>query len=817
VDHEGALLPEDHIGRLQVAGSTVMTGYHRNEDANRASFTDDGWFNTGDLGFLHHGSLTITGRENDLIIIQGANYLSYDIESIVERVPGTEVTFVAACAVTDPGSATDELAVFFVPTSAWVDDQRVTAGEIRARLSREIGLQPHRVIPVPRERFPKTSSGKIQRAQLVADLRAGAFDEILRELDTAGEADAGWLFERVWLPEPGRPTGELPRGTWVLFGPDHVAARLRPSLAGVRLVTVTPGERFAVLGEDAYQVAPDAPAEHGRLLDALAGRGPIGAVLHAWSLSASDGSVAGQLRTGALSVRALLHALAAREGERPPMLVLTARGLWARDGDRVDVAKATLPGLLRTAVAEHMLPLLRQVDLADDDPEAVAAAVRAELAAPAPADLVAYRDGARLAPRLRPVPSTEDAPNLVPGGLYLVTGGLGGIAFEVAQYLLAAYQTPLLLLGRTDVDAAGPDDPRAERLAELRALGEVEYRAVDVADPAALTAAVTDVERRHGPLAGVLHLASADVSGQWTDLERHTVAHASAAEFTTAYRAKVFGTLALAELLETRPDALLVLFSSVNGDFGGSSFGAYSSANGFLTGFADHWGRERGRPVRCLAWSMWTETGMNRRSPAAAAESRGFRPITDASGLESLLAALALDRVHLLIGLDPHNEHIIRELAPEHLRDAEIVLAYTATEPVTAERVRAAATEVSRRAGVPVRFVAVPEIPVRPDGEVDRDALLAAGSGGRGYVEPTTELERRLAELWAEVLGASRVGRDDRFFDLGGSSLRAAQLVARVNAALDTRMLVHQLYEHPTVGELAAVLEKETNRKDIGS
>ncbi|MFI9387080.1 SDR family NAD(P)-dependent oxidoreductase [Kutzneria sp. NPDC052558] len=759
VDHEDRVLPEDHIGRLQAAGPTIMTGYHRNPDANAASFTADGWFTTGDLAFLHDGRLSITGRENDLIIIQGANFLSYDIESIVEQVDGAEVTFVAACAYAESDGDTDQLVVFFVPSSDRPAEQRATVNQIKATLSEQIGLQPRHAIPVPRESFPKTASGKIQRSQLVKDLKAGEFDDVISELDGGHEPEGAlpnWFFDKAWLSTEDA-SGEPPAGPWLVLAPDGAEID-DPE------IVVANAENFTRLLEERQPTV----------------------VVHALGLHHSGGSLD-------ITVHSVRSAVKTLTGQR--FLVLTANGVWARPGDELDVAKATLPGLIRTAAAERVAPLVRLVDVDTDD---IASVIRTELKSPATADLVAYRDGQRLTPKLRPVALGDERPAAIePSGLYLITGGLGGIAREIAQYLLAAYQVKLLLVGRSEVDA---DD---ERLQDLQILGDVEYHALDVADATALGAAVAAAEERHGPLAGVLHLASADVSGQWSELERHKMIIESRQAFDDNYRAKVLGTLAIAEVLTERPDALLVLFSSVNGDFGGSSFGAYSSANSFLNGFADHWGRQLGRPVRCLAWSMWSDAGMNQGAPADAAKARGFRAITAEQGLESLLVALAAEHVHLLVGLDGSNEHIVAELAADQSRTSEIVLAYTGDA-------KPGLPDAAHRSPVPVRLVAVPEIP-RVDGEIDQAQLLAAATVARqdNYVAPATDLERQLAQLWAEVLGRPRIGRDDRFFDLGGSSLRAAQLVARTNSALDASLLVHQLYEHPTVGELATVLAKE--------
>ncbi len=95
VDQTGAVVPEDRVGRLQVTGATMMTGYHNNAAANREAFTADGWFDTGDLAFLHGGRLTITGRAKDVTIIRGADHLRHEIESVVSEVDGVLPTYAA--------------------------------------------------------------------------------------------------------------------------------------------------------------------------------------------------------------------------------------------------------------------------------------------------------------------------------------------------------------------------------------------------------------------------------------------------------------------------------------------------------------------------------------------------------------------------------------------------------------------------------------------------------------------------------------------------------------------------------------------------
>lgn len=74
VDRENNLLAEGEIGSIQIWSAGIARGYYDNPGLNRTLFSEDGWFNTGDLGFLNDGYLTVTGREKEIIIINGKNY-----------------------------------------------------------------------------------------------------------------------------------------------------------------------------------------------------------------------------------------------------------------------------------------------------------------------------------------------------------------------------------------------------------------------------------------------------------------------------------------------------------------------------------------------------------------------------------------------------------------------------------------------------------------------------------------------------------------------------------------------------------------------
>ncbi|OWR30108.1 non-ribosomal peptide synthetase [Saccharibacillus sp. O23] len=115
---------------------------------------------------------------------------------------------------------------------------------------------------------------------------------------------------------------------------------------------------------------------------------------------------------------------------------------------------------------------------------------------------------------------------------------------------------------------------------------------------------------------------------------------------------------------------------------------------------------------------------------------------------------------------------------------------------------------------VPSYFVQLGAMPLTPNGKIDRRALPEPQPGemlaGTEYRAPETETERKIAEVWQTVLGAGRIGREDNFFDLGGHSLKAAVMVARLQEQFE--LSINDVFEHQTLAELAAVVKPAGGR-----
>ncbi len=161
-DGQGRALPERHCGTLFVRGPSVMSGYFGDVRATREVLSDDGWLNTGDLGYRLRDSIVITGREKDLIIINGRNIWPQDLEYLAEQQP--EVRSGNASAISVPGPDGDEKAVLVVQCRVSDVGKRARLVErLRGLVSEELGIDCF-IELVPPRTLPRTSSGKLSRS-----------------------------------------------------------------------------------------------------------------------------------------------------------------------------------------------------------------------------------------------------------------------------------------------------------------------------------------------------------------------------------------------------------------------------------------------------------------------------------------------------------------------------------------------------------------------------------------------------------------------------------------------------------------------------
>ncbi|MFJ6216783.1 AMP-binding protein [Streptomyces sp. NPDC092296] len=164
VDEHDRPLPTGTVGRLQVRGAPITSGYYENPAKNAEAFTEDGWFRSGDLAVIEDGTLTVTGRVDDLILLNGTECHGHEIEAAAEELDFVEPSYTVASPVTVGPDGGEQLAVFYHPRGDLPPGE--AARRIQERVAARCGLEVGQVLTIAKEDVPKTGIGKLRRAQL---------------------------------------------------------------------------------------------------------------------------------------------------------------------------------------------------------------------------------------------------------------------------------------------------------------------------------------------------------------------------------------------------------------------------------------------------------------------------------------------------------------------------------------------------------------------------------------------------------------------------------------------------------------------------
>ncbi|MEU5783362.1 SDR family NAD(P)-dependent oxidoreductase [Micromonospora lupini] len=293
--------------------------------------------------------------------------------------------------------------------------------------------------------------------------------------------------------------------------------------------------------------------------------------------------------------------------------MLTTRSVDITGVEPLDPVKATLHGVVRSLRLEAPELSCRLIDVASPyTDEELAAEIVVDAAEP----VVALRGPTRWERIERPYRGAAGSvPPLRRGGVYVLTGGLGGLGLAVAREMAATGLAPhLVLVGRRGLDPAPPVpaglgavDPAAARvraaLTDLARLGAtVRVEACDIADRRSTRRLFETIRAHLGPVHGVVHLAGVPGDGMLLGRDR--------AEAEAVLRPKVAGTLVLAELLGEHPPVDFMVSFSSRAALGGLVGGAdYAAANAFLDAQSRLMART-GLPALTVNWPAWHTVGM---------------------------------------------------------------------------------------------------------------------------------------------------------------------------------------------------------------
>ena len=606
---------------------------------------------------------------------------------------------------------------------------------------------------------------------------------------SAAAADAGadiaaWLHELNWRPAPlGSTASSLPRdvagGSWLVFVDAYgtgeaLVNRLRA--AGARAVTISAGETFLRLGQDAFVVNPDEPGQVAHLFQD-AGIGAVEAIVHVASLDvatiAEMTGAAVQQAVVQASAR-LLHVLqgvaAASQSPKAPRLWVVTRGTQPLADGTVDLVQSCVNAVAATIATEHPDLRCTAVDLdsvtATADADSSAVLLWRELAGNDGRETrVAWREGDRYVARLSPIasPLTGDA-RIRSDATYLVTGGAGGLGLQIAQWLAERGARHLVLVGRRGATGAAAEVVRAISEAGCA----VVVAAGDVADALFISNLVAQIGREMPPLAGVIHAAGV--------LDDGVLLQQNAARLATVMLPKVAGAWNLHRATTSLTLDFFVLFSSAASLMGSAGQGNYAAANAFLDALA-HYRRRAGLPGVSINWSAWSHAGM-----AAAA-----------GNLQRRLSARGLAEIEPRHGL-----HVLSRLA------GATTGAQIAVLPID--------WAVFRRNGASRGDPALlAELTSGAETAAVPDPHLVGSWQSLPQGERHAAIQAHLRQHIIEVLGldpAERIDERQGLLDLGMDSLMTLELRNRLQHSVGQALPATLVFDHPSIAALATYLER---------
>ncbi|MCY1022907.1 SDR family NAD(P)-dependent oxidoreductase [Pyxidicoccus sp. MSG2] len=499
-----------------------------------------------------------------------------------------------------------------------------------------------RRVPLPQYPFER------QRLWLEPTKQAAASPRQEDTLPPRRVDPADWFFVPSW--KRTAPPTALARDAEVVllfsdaFGLGELLAT-RLEQRGHTVLRVERGTYGGAPAEGRYSVDPRTPADYRQLLQDLKARGKLPSrIIHLWSVDPqrAAGSRLESLprveESGFRSLMYLAQAMGAHQATAQVELqVLSSQVFQVTGEETLCPEKATLLGPCLVIGQEYPNVKCRLIDVPLPTPGSaeelrLVGSLLSEVESGARDTVTAWRGRHRWTRTHEPVrlEATESgrSPRLRPGGVYLVTGGLGGIGLVLASDVArSAGGAKLVLLGRKPLPerskwnallASEGDSPTAQVVRRIRELerggAEVMTVAADVTDRARMAEVLADVRARFGAVHGVIHAAGVPAGGA-LQLKTDEVAQRVLAP-------KVRGTLVLDELLEGQPLDFVVYCASRTSVLGGFGQADYVAANAFQDAWAQHKARTSSTFTVSIDWCSWRDVGMLASAAAAKAAPR---------------------------------------------------------------------------------------------------------------------------------------------------------------------------------------------------
>lgn len=658
-------------------------------------------------------------------------------------------------------------------------------------------------------------------AKSVAELeklyQQGEFTDITEKIECCIGSDRTlpqWFFTEELEEISIDSNSEIPDGKYIIFcNRKDVIERLNSNGTVYPENSIIITENSELLNDDRYKteyIDINDKASYEKIVNGKYDEDSEAVILHLFGLDDAGFDVNEAESKIVLSIQNTIQAFEKNNIKINKFVVITTDALMLGNKCNKNYLYSIADGYCTAAVDEGYNVSYIDIDKASENN--IHSIIRNELCENTLYKII-YRNGGRY----RAVLINADVNNIrnenavVYGGLYAITGGLGGIAEKIAEILIDKFNAKVLLLGRKSVSELSKEKIEILEKLNNNSNGNVEYYSCDITSFADFEKIINEGTKKYShELDGIIHL-----SGTVTE---KMIAVQNKEDIDAIYASKVYGTNVIAEYVKKNKNTTLVLTSSARTLSPGITVSAYCSASTFNANVAGYLRNQYDIDAICLSWSQWDEIGMSRDIPIKKVlQDKGFDNISGIRGQNSFVAALHMDVTYLYVGLDP-SKSVIDSLSKEH-SEVDTYTVYVESEAINGKEslFESRVNELLDKKNV--IFHVLKMLPLDKNGKVDKVILKSRKAVLTGEVElvkPRNEVEETISNCWKKIFNNVEFGVTDSFFELGGDSIRMIRLISLLKSAFNIQIKNQEIFKLITIEEQAKyICEKTGNVPEV--
>lgn len=551
------------------------------------------------------------------------------------------------------------------------------------------------------------------------------------------------------------------------------------------VIEVELGERYKKNSTNSYIIANNEVSYYKLIESVVDDKYKIHQIIHLFSMDYQPIQSIDQFEAakerGVMSLFYLSRTLLKRIKEKLDIVIISNNvNKIIENEDMINAQAAALFGLANTISNEYPKIKCTCIDI-DNNTELKK--IISELAKPCRSQ-IGYRNGKRYIMEFQKfqLDQTQIADFCVNSeGVYIITGGTGGLGLEFGKYIAKKGKVNIALLGRSDLPARenwkeilSHSEKDTSLIRKIRGIREIEkiganvkYYCVDVSNYEHMSHVFNELRNEYKKINGVIH--SAGIAGDGYIIKKDEKV------FRNVLSPKMDGTWILDNITNQDKLEFFVLFSSIATLFWNAGQGDYTAANAYMDSFAALRNQSK-KHTLCINWPAWKEIGM--AADYNINQDGIFKAILTDEALASFEQIFYQDTCNIIIG------KLNREYELE-------------------------------------------KFPIKIDKEIQRGDVLLSNNINHKSIAPEerksaenseeiknnySAIEKELASIWSEVLGIENIGLDDDFFEMGGNSI----LLIQVEVQMEKRNLLiasDDLFDYTTIRELAKFIESQDDNQ----